>query len=129
MIHANGADNIKRAAEAGADSIEHGFFMDSDALRILAHTGAIWVPTCTTVLNLVGSGRYDDDVLRKILDGHRAALRAASDIGVPVACGSDAGAVGVPQGAGTIDELEFIKSLGIDPEAGNRKIEEVFKKC
>ena len=29
MVHANGADNIKRAAESGADSIEHGYYMDA----------------------------------------------------------------------------------------------------
>jgi imidazolonepropionase-like amidohydrolase len=128
MIHANGADSIKCAAESGVDSIEHGYYMDSAALRIMAQTGAVWVPTSVTSANLIGSGRYDDEMLRRIVDGHKASLREASEIGVTVACGSDAGAAEVPQGAGTLDELAVLESVGIDPEPGNRKIEEVFKR-
>ena len=130
MVHANGADNIIRAAEAGADSIEHGFYMDSRALHVMTQTGAVWVPTCVTVSNLIGAGLYNDEVLRSILQKHEAALIEASMIGVPVACGSDAGASFVPQGSGTLDELSVLNSLGIDPQQGNRRIEEVFRrKC
>jgi imidazolonepropionase-like amidohydrolase len=129
MIHANGADIIKRSVESGADSIEHGFHMDSDALAMMAQSGAAWVPTCVTVSNLIGAGRYDDGLMRSINERHKAAIKEASAAGVLIACGSDAGAVGVPQGAGTLDELAVLKSLGIDPGAGNRRIEEVFRKC
>jgi len=125
MIHANGADCIKCAIESGADSIEHGFYMDSTALR-MAQTGAVWVPTCAAASNLIGAGKYPDSVLHRIFNEHKAALAEASAIGVLIACGSDAGAVGVLQGAGTLDELMYLESLGIDPGPGNRKIEEVF---
>jgi len=128
MIHVNGADSIKRAAEAGADSLEHGFFMDTDALRIIAQTGAVWVPTSVAVGNLIGTGRYDDAMLLRIFEGHKASLREAAAMGIPIACGSDAGASCVLQGSGALDELSVLESLGIDPEIGNRKIEEVFKK-
>ena len=128
MIHANGADNIKRAAESGADSIEHGYYMDKAALRIMAQTGSIWVPTCVTASNLIGAGRYDDKVLQKIHDGHKAALAEAPAIGVTVACGSDAGAAFVLQGRGTLDELAVLESIGIDAAQGNRRIAEVFKR-
>ena len=128
MIHANGADSIKRAAESGADSIEHGFYMDTDALKMILDTGAVWVPTCATVFNLIGSGRYNDSIMRKIFADHCEALIAASVLGVPVACGSDAGAAGVPQGKGTIDESSILDSLRIDHANGSRKIEEVFKR-
>jgi len=130
MIHANGADNIKRAAEAGADSIEHGFYMDRDALGIMAHTGAVWTPTVVTISNLIGSGRYNDEMLVRLFDDHKNALMDAAAIGVPVACGSDAGAALVPQGTGAHNELSVLESLGIDPGPGNHRIMEVFKrKC
>ena len=130
MIHANGADNIKRALESGADSIEHGYFINNDAINIMAQTGAIWVPTSVTVANLIGKGRYDDTMLKRILESHKASLISASAIGIPIACGSDAGASCVPQGAGALDELSVLESVGIDPDRGNRRIEEVFlKKC
>jgi len=128
MVHANGADNIRHAVEAGADSIEHGFYMDSGAISIMAQTGAVWVPTIAVAANLVGAGRFDDGVVRKIYDGHKAALLEAAAAGVLIACGSDAGASYVYQGQGAIDELEVLRGLGIDPTAGNRKIEKEFQK-
>lgn len=126
MIHANGADNIKRAVEAGVDSIEHGFYMDGDALAMMAQTGAVWVPTCVTVANLIGAGKYDDAVLRGILDGQKAALVKARLMGVAAACGSDAGASCVAQGFGALDELRLLDSLGIDCSRGNSLIAERF---
>ena len=128
MIHANGADNIKNALEAGADSVEHGFYIGREALQIMAQAGTVWVPTCATVANLIGTGKYDDGVLRNILDGHMTALTAAAAMGVTVACGSDAGASRVFQGRGTLDEYDILCSAGIDPGPGNLKIAEIFKR-
>jgi len=130
MIHVNGADSIKRAAEAGADSLEHGFYMDKDALEIMKQTGAIWVPTSAAVGNLIGCGLYDDDMLVRIFEDHKSALKMAAKMGVPIACGSDVGAACVLPGVGTLDELAILKSIEIDPSVGNKLIEEVFKrKC
>ena len=129
MIHANGADNIKRSAEAGVDSVEHGFYMDDDALTIMAQTGAVWVPTCVTVGNLIGSGKYDDAVLGRILGGHLAALVKAQSVGVPVACGSDAGAACVPQGKGTLDEAAVLASAGVVTGSADSKIAGLFKRA
>ena len=128
MVHANGADNIKRAAEAGADSIEHGYYMDDVALKIMADTGAIWVPTCVTAVNLVGSGLYDDNLLMSIAQSHNATLIQAVNLGVSIACGSDAGASGVYQGKGIIDEMSILSSLGIDPVPGNQQISNKFRR-
>ena len=127
MVHANGTDNIKRAAAAGADSIEHGFGIGRDALLTMAHTGTIWVPTCATAVNLIGCGRYDDAIIRKIAGDHKAAIASGRDMGVTIACGSDAGASHVGQGTGAHDELAILTALGIDPADGNRKLSEVFK--
>ena len=33
MAHANGADTVRAAAEAGVDSVEHGAYLNEDALR------------------------------------------------------------------------------------------------
>ena len=128
MVHANGADNIKRAAESGADSIEHGYYMDSSALSIIAQTGSIWVPTTATSYNLIGSGSYNDNILRAIAQGHKAAISEAASLGVSVACGSDAGAFCVPQGQGALDELAILNSLGVDPTQGNLKLAGLFRR-
>ncbi|MCL2402449.1 MAG: amidohydrolase family protein [Oscillospiraceae bacterium] len=128
MVHANGADNIKRALDAGADSIEHGFYMDRAACLIMAQTGAVWVPTIATVANLIGIGHEHDSVLRQVYEGHQSALVEANALGVTIACGSDAGAQRVYQGQGACDEQHILSALGINTAPGNLRISEVFRR-
>ena len=40
--HAHGAEAAKRAIRAGIDSIEHGTFLDDEALRMMHDKGRIW---------------------------------------------------------------------------------------
>ena len=127
MAHVNGADNIKAALEAGVDSVEHGFWPDGGVIDYFLQTGAVWVPTCVAVYNLIGAGRYKDDVLRQIHEAQRAVLGEAYRRGVLIASGSDCGAWRVPQGRGTDNELAVLAGMGIDPERGNKAIRERFE--
>src|SRR5580693_9267366 len=43
--HAHGATGAKRAIRAGIDSIEHGSFMDDEALQMMKAKGTFYVPT------------------------------------------------------------------------------------
>ena len=43
--HAHGAEGLKRAVRAGIDSIEHGTFMDDEAIRLMKEKGTHYVPT------------------------------------------------------------------------------------
>ncbi len=43
--HAHGADGLKRAVRGGVDSIEHGTFMDDEAMRLMRERGTYYVPT------------------------------------------------------------------------------------
>jgi imidazolonepropionase-like amidohydrolase len=43
--HAHGAEGIKRAVRGGVDSIEHGTFMDDEAIRLMKERGTFYVPT------------------------------------------------------------------------------------
>src|SRR6266700_4124573 len=43
--HAHGAEGAKRAIRAGIDSIEHGSFLDDEALDLMKHKGTYYVPT------------------------------------------------------------------------------------
>ena len=43
--HAHGAEGIKRALRAGVTSIEHGTYMDDEAIALIKQTGAWYVPT------------------------------------------------------------------------------------
>ena len=44
-VHAHGAEGAKVAIRAGADSIEHGSFLDDEALRLMKQRGTWLVPT------------------------------------------------------------------------------------
>ncbi|MEO7634014.1 MAG: amidohydrolase family protein, partial [Sphingomicrobium sp.] len=48
-VHAHGADGIKLALRAGADSIEHGTVMDDEIIRTMKKQGTYYVPTLSTV--------------------------------------------------------------------------------
>jgi hypothetical protein len=128
MAHCNGADNIKTALEAGVDSIEHGFWPDMSVIDYFLQTGAVWVPTCVTVANIISAGRFEASVLQKIHDVQKAVLLEAYARGVLIASGSDCGAWMVPQGKGTDDELAVLAGMGIDPEKGNNAVRDKFQR-
>ncbi|MDR3278633.1 MAG: Xaa-Pro dipeptidase [Oscillospiraceae bacterium] len=122
MAHCNGAENIKNALRSGVDSLEHGFWADREAVDLLCETGAVWVPTCAAVSNLVGEGRYGDAALTAILNRHGDMLRYAAARGALIASGSDCGAYRVLQGVGTDDEYAALRRLDIDPQRGNEAV-------
>lgn len=121
MAHVNGARTIQAAAEAGVDSVEHGNFMDEECLEALAESGAVWVPTFVTIHNLLGSGRFDDAVIRGLQKRAEASLRRAYELGIPIALGSDAGAFRVLHGQGIVDEYrEFQRIFADKPDLEQR---------
>ena len=50
-VHAHGPEGMKRAIRAGVDSIEHGTYMDDEAMQLMREHGTYYVPTIT-------AGRY-----------------------------------------------------------------------
>ena len=99
MVHANGAETVEAAASAGVDSVEHGAYLDRDALQALAEMGTVWVPTLSTVGNLRGKGRFEETAVRKILESAMENVRSFADMGGLMAPGTDAGAWAVPHGS------------------------------
>lgn len=116
MAHGNGPRVMEAAALAGVDSLEHGAYADPDALAAMAENRVIWVPTLSTVGNLLGTGRYDDRAVQEILGDTRKNLRLFSGLGGLIAPGSDAGAWAVPHGTQTEYTL-LEQALG--PDAPN----------
>ena len=116
MAHANGARTAEAAARAGVDSVEHGAYLDRDALAAMAEAGTIWVPTLSTVGNLRGKGRFEETAVRAILDSALENVAAFAAMGGLIAPGSDAGAWAVPHGVETEYEL-LRQALGADADA------------
>mgnify|MGYP001369027964 FL=1 len=128
MAHVNGAPFIKAALEAGVDSVEHGFWPDETVIGHFLDAKAVWVPTSVTVRNQIGKGRFDDALMRRILEDQAQILKKAYEKGVLIASGSDCGANNVFQGSGTLDEIRYLSELGIDPARGNEEIMRRFKR-
>lgn len=136
MAHVNGARTVQAAVECGVDSVEHGNFMDEECLQAFAESSAVWVPTVVTVANLLGSGRFQDCVIERLLRRQEQNLKRAFRLGIPVALGSDAGAYRVLHGQGIEDEYRvFCRVLGDEvPDLDARlaraegKIRELFSR-
>lgn len=99
MAHANGARCVEAAARAGVDSVEHGAYLDGEALAAMAEAGTVWVPTLSTIGNLRGKGRFDQRAVEQILESALENVRAFAALGGKIAPGTDAGAWAVPHGS------------------------------
>ena len=108
MAHANGARTVEAAAAAGADSVEHGAYLDADALAAMGENGTVWCPTLSAIGNLRGTGRFDERAVREIYESAVENVRRFARIGGLIAPGSDAGAWAVPHVRGSADEYAHL---------------------
>ena len=105
MAHCNGAPAAIAAATYGVDSIEHGAYLNEEALLAMKENGCIWCPTLSTVGNLRGKGRFDESAVCAILESALANVSTFAAMGGIIAPGTDAGAWAVPHGSLTEFEL------------------------
>jgi imidazolonepropionase-like amidohydrolase len=90
--HAHGAEGAKRAIRAGIDSIEHGTFLDDEALRMMRERGTYLVPTLATRTGLQES-KFPPLVQQKAdlaLKSQDNMVRRALQMGIKIALGTDA---------------------------------------
>ena len=125
--HANGAEVILAAAEAGIDSVEHGAYANEEALSAMAEKGTVWVPTLSTVGNLKGKGRFPDRETEQILASALENVEKFHKMGGLLASGTDAGAWAVPHGSMTEEGYFAMVGVGEDTLArGLSAIKERF---
>ena len=96
--HAHGAEGMKRAIRAGVSSIEHGTYMDDEAIEMFKKHGTWYVPTIIAGRSTADSakiqGYYSDIVTPKALvvgSKIQASFAKAYKAGVKIAFGTDAG--------------------------------------
>jgi imidazolonepropionase-like amidohydrolase len=119
-VHAHGADGIKLALRAGADSIEHGTVMDDEIIKLMKARGTYYVPTLSTVNGYLerlakDPNAYTPDVRKQIdwrigITGQ--SLAKAYPAGVKIAFGTDAG---VSKHGRNADEFELMVKFGMPP--------------
>ena len=97
MAHAHSAESIKLSIRAGARTIEHGSFLDEEAIRLMKENGTYLVPTLT-IGKWFLEFNEDSQALSKAIDltkRHRirieAMLQSAIKQGVKVLVGTDLG--------------------------------------
>ena len=111
MAHCNGARTTEAAAEAGAESIEHGAYLDADALCAMGENGTVWVPTLSAIGNLRGRGRFDEGAVTAIYESSTDNIRSFVKMDGLIAPGSDAGAWAVPHVGGGMDEYAHLEQV------------------
>lgn len=116
MVHGNGARTVEAAALAGVDSVDHGAYLDEDALHAMAENGCVWVPTLSTIGNLRGKGRFREEAVQQILASALENVGKFARMGGLLAPGTDAGAWAVPHGSET--EVPLLRlALGANTRA------------
>ena len=112
--HAHGAEAAKRAIRAGIDSIEHGTFLDDEAMRMMHDRGTFLVPTLTTRVGLAES-KFPPLVQAKATRAVKqqdAMVKRALALGVKIALGTDAAVY--PHGDNAL-EFAFMVADGMTP--------------
>jgi len=121
--HAHGAEGAKVAIRAGIDSIEHGSFLDEEALRMMKERGTYLVPTLLAGEYVAGKAterHYPPEIAAKAraaVAARSASFRRALVLGVKVAFGTDSAVS--PHGMNA-KEFALLVDHGMSPAAALR---------
>ncbi|MDO4288308.1 MAG: amidohydrolase family protein [Eubacterium sp.] len=121
MVHVNTPQGVKMSALAGADTVEHGYCIDDEAIAVLKETGCIWVPTLAPFANIAACSKDHflapyREISKRYFENHKKQVRRAHKAGVKIALGSDSGATLVAHGEATLQELGYLKDCGLTEE-------------
>jgi len=95
--HAMGTKGILNALRAGIDSIEHGVYLDDEAIALMQKRQVPLIPTLSALYNIESKGTeagIPEFAVRKTLKVkpfHIESVQMAREAGVEVAMGTDAG--------------------------------------
>lgn len=118
MAHAQSNAGIKNALRAGVRTIEHGIWLDDDAIEMMLDGKHTLVPTLVApewVIRHANEGRMPSWAAEKgraVVSDHKASVRKAIEAGVRIAFGTDTG-VG-PHGT-MGEEFLLMNQLGMAP--------------
>ena len=116
--HAHGAQGILWASEAGVDSIEHGSYIDDEAIQMMKSKGTYLVPTLYLAdwlkdnMTKIGLPEMYAAKERAIIPILHTNLKKAFDAGVKVAFGTDAAVY--PHGLNAHEFAVYVQ-LGMTP--------------
>ncbi len=121
MAHAQGTAGIINALRAGVRTIEHGIYLNDEAIQLFLDTNAYLVPTLSAPHAVIRKGETGVSGLppqviekaRRVAEDHQRSVARAIDAGVRIAMGTDSG-VGVH--GENLDELSLMADAGMSLE-------------
>jgi imidazolonepropionase-like amidohydrolase len=122
-VHAHGAEGAKRAIRAGARSVEHGSYLDDEAIAMLADTGTFFsidLYDGEWALSPDGPTDWPAETMRKLVESQAAAEMVTSkaiEAGVRIAFGTDSGVY--PHGLNARQFASYVRA-GMTPLAAIR---------
>jgi imidazolonepropionase-like amidohydrolase len=120
MAHAQSSGGIKNALRAGIRSIDHGIYLDDEAIALMLERDAFLVATLVAPVGVVevaqrGASIPEASLAKavEVIGAHRESFRAAYEAGVNIAMGTDSGVT--PHGE-NLRELQLMAEAGMRPE-------------
>jgi imidazolonepropionase-like amidohydrolase len=116
--HAHGSQGILWASEAGVDSIEHGSYIDDEAIAEMKKNGTYLVPTLYLEDWMLEKGSLPPFSHKKMVDVSAVAkgnIKRAMQAGVKIALGTDAAVY--PHGLNAHELDVYVNQLGMEPLA------------
>jgi imidazolonepropionase-like amidohydrolase len=116
--HAHGAEAAKRAIRAGIDSVEHGTFLDDEALDLMKSRGTVLIPTLITRVTRERLDRpanqqsADNPRGKAALESSKQVMKSALAKGVRIGMGTDAG---VSPHGNNPEEFSLLVEFGMKP--------------
>jgi imidazolonepropionase-like amidohydrolase len=117
MAHAHASQGIKHAVRAGIRSIEHGMFLDDEAIGLMLERGTWLVPTLSAPRAVLRALAVGFELPAEIVDKaqalhetHTASITAAAAAGVRIAMGTDSG---VGRHGDNLAELGLLAEVGM----------------
>jgi imidazolonepropionase-like amidohydrolase len=134
LCHAHGDEGARAAVAAGVRSIEHGTYLSDETLRLMKERGTYFVPTYTTMIDLLEpGGDYDDPVVKfrglHMLPRIEDTFRRARAVGIPIVTGADS-SYGPESISRVSTEIVNYVKLGMSPleaiQSGTIRAAELF---
>ena len=118
--HAQGNLGIKNAIRGGVDTIEHGIYLDDEAIEMMLKAGCYLVPTLTVSDAEMTRGKEAGISARSLEKAHRVhpirleSARRAHQAGVKIVCGTDTASIALH--GRNAKELELlVREAGLSP--------------
>jgi imidazolonepropionase-like amidohydrolase len=114
VAHAVTRDGIIPAINAGASTIEHGFALDDECIKLMVEKGVYWCPTIYVIV-YVAEGRAvaGNNINKLMLEKLPEVFAKAMKAGVKIAFGTDAG--GFAWTENQAKEFSYLVKWGMTP--------------